>query len=29
VLNHTGFLGHAQIKNYLKDSEEQMLTLQF
>lgn len=29
VFNHTGFLEHVLVKNYLKDSEEQMLALQF
>jgi 2-polyprenyl-6-methoxyphenol hydroxylase-like FAD-dependent oxidoreductase len=29
VFNHTDFLEHVLVKNYLKDSEEQMLALQF
>ena len=29
VFNHTGCLEHALVKNYLKDSEQQMLALQF
>lgn len=29
VFNHTGFLEHVLVKNYLKDSEDQMLALQF
>jgi len=29
VFNHTAFLEHVLVKNYLKDSEDQMLALQF
>ena len=29
VFNHTGCLEHALVKNYLKDSEQQMLALRF
>lgn len=29
VFNHTGFLEHVLVKNYLEDSEAQMLALQF
>lgn len=28
MFNRTGFLEHVLVKNYLKDSEEQMLALQ-
>jgi 2-polyprenyl-6-methoxyphenol hydroxylase-like FAD-dependent oxidoreductase len=29
VLNHTGFLEHVMVKDYLKDAEAQMLALKF